>query len=107
MHSDASSFAIGGWLGQIHLFDGKKVEFPVVYWSRKLTPAERRYAVHDLELLAMKEFITRFPMFLFGQKFHAVVDHRSLEYLLSQPHLTDRQIRTIEKLARYDFTVEY
>ena len=75
--------------------------------NQKCKTYSRKHAVHDLELLAMKEFITRFPMFLFGQKFHAVIDHRSLEYLLSQPHLTDRQIRTIEKFARYDFTVEY
>lgn len=105
--TDASSFAIGGWLGQEHVVDGKVMMCPVVYWSKKLTPAERRYPVHDLELLALQSFVLRFRMYLYGQPFEAIVDHKSLLHLFSQPLLSDRQIRTIEKLLPFNFTIRY
>ena len=44
VHMDASKFAIGGWLGQIHP-DGK--EYVVSYWSRRMIPAELNYPVHN------------------------------------------------------------
>ena len=45
VYSDASEYAIGGWIGQKHS-DGIH---PVLYWSRKMTPSERRYHVYEKE----------------------------------------------------------
>ena len=44
LHCDASDVALGAELSQ----GGK----PVAYFSKKLTPAERRYHVTDRELMA-------------------------------------------------------
>ena len=49
LHTDASLFAIGGWIGQVF---GGTVHL-VAYWSKKLIPAETRYPMHDRELLAL------------------------------------------------------
>ena len=46
LYSDASEFAIGGWIGQQHP-DGIH---PVVFWSRKLTSAERKYYIYKKTL---------------------------------------------------------
>lgn len=107
VHSDASDFAIGGWVGQMHMVDGKLVEFPVCYWSRKLTPAERKTPTHDKELLAMFSMIVKFRMYLFGVSFTVLVDHRSLENLQTQQFLNPKQIRIVEYLQAFDFTVKY
>ena len=51
--TDASDFAIGAVLTQ----DKGKGEQPVAYESRKLSPAEQNYAVHEKELLAIVHVI--------------------------------------------------
>ena len=107
LHTDASDFAIGGWIGQVHLVDGKPIEYPVCYWSRKLTIAERKCPTHDKELLAMFSMIVKFRMYLFGVKFTVLVDHRSLENLQNQQHLNPKQIRIVEYLQAFDFLVKY
>ncbi|KAI1001019.1 hypothetical protein K3495_g7177 [Podosphaera aphanis] len=50
LEADASGYAIGGILSQI---DEKNRLRPVGYFSRKLTPAESNYNIHDKELLAI------------------------------------------------------
>ena len=47
--TDASDYAIGQVLQQ----DDKNRLRPVAYESRKLTPAEKNYAIHKKELLAV------------------------------------------------------
>ena len=52
VHGDASKIAIGGYLSQNSR--------PIAFWSRKLTPTERRYGTPHREALAMKELILHF-----------------------------------------------
>ena len=49
MEPDCSGWALGSCLSQWH---GNKLR-PVAYLSRKLTPAECNYEIHDKELLAV------------------------------------------------------
>lgn len=104
-HSDASKFAIGGWLGQIES-DGitKRI---VSYWSRKLTLTERNYPVHERELLALIGVVKKFRYYLHGVQFTSYVDHRSLEHLQRQPELSARQVRWVEFLQEFMPTVRY
>jgi hypothetical protein len=104
VHTDASKFAIGGWLGQIHP-DGK--EYVVSYWSRRMIPAELNYPVHEQEFLALHDFVMKFRMYLHGIAFTAHVDHRAMEHLQTQPHLSPRQIRWIEHLQEYQPIIQY
>ena len=105
VHSDASDFAIGGWIGQKK--DDSSIEQVVTYWSRQLIPAERNYPTHEKEFLAMYATIVKHRHHLFGHKFTAEVDHCALEHLATQPHLRPRQIRWILELQEFDFTTKY
>ena len=58
---DASDFAIGCALMQ---FDTDGVERIICYQSRQLQSAERNYPVHDKELLAMKDALAKFRVYL-------------------------------------------
>jgi hypothetical protein len=104
VHSDASNFAIGGWVSQIDV-DGKT--HIISYWSRKLIPAETRYTVHEREFLGLHDMIAKFRMYLFGIPFTAHVDHRAMEHLQTQPNLSPRQARWLVYLQEFEFTIEY
>jgi len=47
--TDASDLAVGACLSQEY----KRKWHPVAYYSRKLSPAEQNYNIHDKELLAI------------------------------------------------------
>ena len=53
--------------------------------------------------------ITNWRQYLHGNPFtlRVLTDHHSLQWLKTQPHLSQRQTRWMEKLAEYDFTIEY
>jgi hypothetical protein len=72
-----------------------------------LNSAELNYTTHDRELLAVVSMVRKFRMFLFGLPFVAKTDHKSLEHIMDQPSLNNRQIRWIEDLQEFDFTFEY
>jgi transposase InsO family protein len=104
--TDASGFAISGVLSQDQA-DGTRR--PVAYMSRKMNAAERRYATHDKELLAIVKAVEHWRCYLEGSA-HPILllsDHRSLQHLNTQPNLTDRQARWVEKLSDFEFRIEY
>lgn len=100
---DASGEAIGSVLSQDH---GSGYQ-PVAYESRKLTPAEKNYPVHEQELLAVIHALTTWRHYLEGIHFKCITDHHSLRYINSQPSLSKRQARWLEKLQQYDVEIEY
>ena len=68
LYTDASIIAVGAVLEQ----DGH----PVCFESRKLSPAERNYAVHELEMLAVVHALRTFRHYLEGcQAFTLYTDH--------------------------------
>lgn len=103
VYTDASQFAIGATLLQDQ---GNGLQ-PVAYESRKLNPAERRYAVHEQEMLAVVHALRTWRCYLEGTKFKVNSDNLSLKYLATQPHLTGRQARWMEFLQQYDVTIEH
>jgi hypothetical protein len=120
--TDSFGFAIGGWLGQPDSNDviapaeggGEVLENkalnklrPVVFWSRKMTPAECRYPVHEQELLALVEMIKHNRPYLLGRQFRALTDHKSLTWLNILPHLSCRQARWVELIQELDMEIEY
>ncbi|HEY1644753.1 MAG TPA: ribonuclease H family protein [Candidatus Saccharimonadales bacterium] len=50
MKTDASDYTLGAVLIQK---DDKKKKHSVIFWSRKMIPAEQNYDIHDKELLAI------------------------------------------------------
>jgi hypothetical protein len=105
IHSDASDFAIGAVLQQDQ---GRGLQ-PVAFLSKKMLPAETRYPVHEKELLAIVHALTHWRHYLHGSRSRFVVrtDHNSLQFFHTQPMLSGRQARWKDKLAEFDFTIEY
>ena len=104
--TDASGFAISGVLSQDQPDSTRR---PVAYMSRKMSPAERRYATHDKELLAIVRAVEHWRCYLEGSAhpIQLLSDHRSLQHLNTQPSLNDRQARWVEKLSNFDFRISY
>ena len=103
--TDASEFAIGGWLGQ----DVNGKILPVAYWSRSMKPAERNYGVPQQELLALVKCIEHFRVFLHGREFVCHTDHKGLEYLQSvdPKSMKCRVIRWLQILQEFMPTIQY
>ena len=73
--TDSSENAIGGVLSQ----DGR----PVIYVSRKLTPAEKNYSNFEREALEILFLITRLKQVLLGRRFTLQTDHKPFKYLFA------------------------
>ena len=101
--TDASDYAIGAVLQQE--FDNGPQ--PICYLSRTLTPAERNYATHEKEMLAIVHAISTWRHYLLGNTTTVNSDHRSLTYLQTQPKLNQRQARWMELLQEYDLSINY
>src|SRR3954462_5695793 len=97
--TDESDFAVGAVLSQ----DGK----PVAFESRQMSPAEKNYAVHEKELLAIVHALKVWRHYLEGQQFPVVTDHQSLHYLQTQDKLNRRQARWVQLLQAYHFKILY
>ncbi|GAX83605.1 hypothetical protein CEUSTIGMA_g11030.t1 [Chlamydomonas eustigma] len=99
LYTDA--FTLG--LGAVLLQDQGQGPQPVCYESRKLTPAERNYSTHELELLAIVHAVKIFRhYYLEGcQHFTLFTDHHSLRYFFTQKDLSRRQVRWAQDLAVY------
>ncbi len=81
---------------------------PVSFQSRQLRKAERDYPVHDLELLAMKNALANFRIYLVGVKpFVVYTDHATLRMAINSPHISQRIARRLVFFAEFTFTVEY
>src|SRR5437773_1056722 len=105
LHSDSSGFAISGIISQPH--DG--LLHPVAYWSRKCTPAECNYDIHDREMLAIVECMKHWRHYLEGSKYPVNVrsDHKNLERFMTTKILNRRQARWAEILSGYDFILDH
>ena len=103
IHTDASGFAVGAELAQDH---GQGLQ-PIAFMSKKMLAAERNYAVHEQEMLAIICALKEWRHYLHGNKVTIVTDHHTLKYFQSQPHLTGRQARWAECLAEFDYEIVY
>ena len=80
---------------------------PIAFISKKMSKAERNYEVHDQELLAVVSALKTWRHYLAGAMFKLQTDHKSLEFLLTQPHLNSRQMRWKDTLIRFGITLSY
>lgn len=79
----------------------------IAYASRQLKTHEAKYAVHDLELLAVVFALKLWRHHLLGTKFELFTDHKSLKYIFTQKDLNQRQVRWLEFLSSYDLDITY
>jgi hypothetical protein len=82
VYYDTSGMGIGGVLMQ----DGHAI----AYASRQLQRHKEHYPTHDLELLAFVHTLKVWRHYLLGNLVHIYTDHKSLNYLFTQPDLNMR-----------------
>ena len=98
VHADASDYALGAEISQEDK-NGKRR--PVLFYSRKLLPAEMNYSTPDKELLAIVQTMKKFQHYLRGTKFPVIMksDHRNLRTFMTTKELNARQARWAEELS--------
>ncbi len=105
LETDCSGFATGGILSQE---DAEGRHCVIAYHSRKLTPAEYNYEIHDKEMLAIICCLEAWAAELHScSRFKILTDHRNLQYFMTRRQLTERQSRWAGQLASFDFELRY
>jgi len=106
VEADTSNFAMGGVLS-IKCEDNKWR--PVAYISKLLNETERNYEIHDKEMLAVIRCLEAWRHFLEGakRKFEIWLDHKNLEYFMSNQKLNRRQAKWALYLSRFDFVLKH
>ena len=105
--ADSSLNALGVAVFQVQDNGHKR---PVAYASRALTPTEKRYAIIELEALAICYGVEKFENLLLGKYFHIQTDHKPLVSLLGKKDISDLPARIQRfrlRLMRFDFSISH
>ena len=104
IETDASDLIIGACLYQQK--DGK--QYPVVYYLRKMSPAEQNYNIHDKELLAVVYSLQHQRVYAESySELTIFTDHKNLVGFTTIKELNRRQVRWSELLRQYKFKIQY
>ena len=104
LKKDALKLRLGTMLSQKQS-DGRY--HPVAFRSRALHSVEVNYHSTKLKFLAMKWSMEHFQTYLLGCHFKVCSDNNPLTYFLTSPNMDAMKQRWINKLAKYDFSLEY
>ena len=96
IYTHASNYQLGASI--------KQKGFPVAYFSRKLTPTQRRYPTIEQEMLAIVEVLKEYRIFLLGAPITVFTDHKNL---LSQSSDNNRVFRWKQKIEEYNVNLKY
>lgn len=80
---------------------------PVAYESKQLNAAEKNYATHDKEMLAIVRALHKWRTDLLGAEFTVLTDHHTLEFFSRQKDLNKKQLRWQIFLADFNFDIKY
>lgn len=105
LETDASDYAYGAVLSQ-EFEDGLR---PVAFYSKKFTPAELNYSIHNKELLSIVRAFEHWRDYLEGaqHKVRVITDHQPLMYFNTKRVLDRQQARWSVSLSRFDFSIEH
>ena len=103
---DSSDYGLGAVLSQTQ----HKMDIPIAFASRTLSPAELNYATNELETLSALWACQHWEKFLFGHPFTLTTDHANMTSLLTQ-HTSKRKsakfIRWLKRLSQFDYDIKY
>jgi transposase InsO family protein len=106
--TDASDYAVGGVLYQVHDVNGEAVPRPIAFVHRKLTEAQRlRWIVTEKEAYAIVLFTHELRHYLRGNRFVLHTDHAALIYMFARGDPSMKVMRWALKVADYDFDLMY
>ena len=101
---DASKSGVGAMYGQGSTWQACR---PAGFMSKKFTMAQQKYAIHELETLAILEALMKWEDKLIGYDICIITDHKALEFFKTQSSLTARQHRWMDYLSRFKFDITY
>ena len=101
---DASASGVGAVYGQGADWQTCR---PAGFMSKKFSAAQQNYRVFEMETIAILEALLKWEDKLIGHRIHVVTDHRALEFFKTQRRLSSRQMRWMEYLSRFNFTIQY
>ena len=106
VEADCSGYAMGACLSQI---DRQGRLRPVAYFSKKLSPAECNYEIHDKELLAIVRAMEEWRGELTGlvNRFTVLSDHKNLQHFMTARKLSERQVRWSQVLSQFNFQLRF
>ena len=89
-------------------YDDKGILRPVAFFSKKNSPAECNYEIHDKEMLAIIKCLQEWEAELksVGQ-FTILTDHKNLEYFSKIQRLSERQMRWQLILSKFQPVIKY
>lgn len=101
---DCSGFPLSAILSQLD--DSQRLRL-VSFLSRKLTPAEQRWQVHNQELGVIVAAFEEWRTWLVGTNVPVAVfsDHTNLRYFMTFKKLTPRQVRWASYLSLFYFSI--
>ena len=73
-----------------------------------MNASQLNYAIHEKETLAIISLLDQWSQYLQnGVHFMIITDHESIKYLDTQPKLSRWQVRWVERLSEYNYTIVY
>ena len=102
--TDASGYALTGILSQ---FVSERTWYPVIFWLKKMIPAEQQYKIHNQELLVIVMIFKQWRHYLEGSahSIEVLTDHNNLHRFINVKLLNGKQIKWAVKLAVYNFVI--
>lgn len=102
---DASDHSIGAALQQRTANSWE----PLAFFSRKLSPAEKRYSTFDRELLSVYAAIKHFRHMVEARSFTIFTDHRPLTFAFKQnlDKCAPRQARQLDYISQYSTDIQH
>jgi len=101
--TDASDFAIGAVLEQEK--DGHM--HPCAFYSKVLSPAERKWSTYGKELFAIVEAMRIWEIYLQPGKVTIYTDHQPLKYYKTHKPQLRRLENYVDLAARFEFDIHY
>ena len=102
--TDASDYGTGAVLKQP---DESGVLHPVAYFSKRLSPNQKKMSVIYKECLAIKEAISFWKYWLIGRKFQVISDHKPLEEMRVRARTDEPLGDLVFYLSQFDFKIKY
>lgn len=105
IQTDASETAIGAVLQQQK---GKEWQ-PLAFFSRKLSPAQKKYSTYDRELMAIYEAIRYFRHMVEARTFSIWTDHKPLTFAFStnRDNCSPRQFRYLDFIGQFTTNIQF
>lgn len=102
---DASDFAIGAALQQ----RVDEAWQPLAFFTKNLTPAQKKYSAYDRELYAVYAAVKRFRYATEGREFIIYTDHKPLTYAFKQKSekCSPHQFRRLDYIAQFSTDIRH